>query len=208
MNEGTYVLFGMIGWMACIGLGCYVAGEKGREPGEGFVLALLFGPFGVLISALLPTKTAAIPTPAVLPSPKTMAYMPKVKPAAKPDPPATPVPPPLPPKEPRHVTGDDGIVRWTCICGNSRTAQAAMHGKLDVCPRCHQKGIVPGNGVPSAPPPPAPKPRAADPPPSPTPFAPPARASFEDEDGINDAKTLDFLSALEQPKPPVKKRRS
>lgn len=42
-------------------LGVYVAGEKGRSGWEGFILALLFGPFGVLIEALLPRREKAKP---------------------------------------------------------------------------------------------------------------------------------------------------
>jgi hypothetical protein len=37
-------------------LGRWIAGEKHREPSEGFLLGFLFGPLGVLIEALLPTK--------------------------------------------------------------------------------------------------------------------------------------------------------
>jgi hypothetical protein len=36
------------------GLGAWVASVKGRDSGEGLLLGLLFGPFGVLIEALLP----------------------------------------------------------------------------------------------------------------------------------------------------------
>jgi hypothetical protein len=36
-------------------LGAWVAVQKGREPVEGGTLGFLFGPFGVLIEALLPT---------------------------------------------------------------------------------------------------------------------------------------------------------
>lgn len=39
--------------LACIG--GYVAIQKGRNRGEGFLLALLLGPFGILIEALLPS---------------------------------------------------------------------------------------------------------------------------------------------------------
>lgn len=40
-------------------LGIYVAGERGRSGWEGFILAFLFGPFGVLIEALLPRREKA-----------------------------------------------------------------------------------------------------------------------------------------------------
>jgi hypothetical protein len=38
----------------CGAAGAYVSGQLGREGIEGFVLALLFGPLGVLIAACLP----------------------------------------------------------------------------------------------------------------------------------------------------------
>ena len=34
--------------------GAWVADQKGRGPGEGATLGFLFGPFGVLVEALLP----------------------------------------------------------------------------------------------------------------------------------------------------------
>lgn len=37
-------------------LGVYVAGEKGRSGWEGFALAFVFGPFGVIVEALLPRR--------------------------------------------------------------------------------------------------------------------------------------------------------
>ena len=46
----------LVGWVLMIGLGMFVSAEKGRESGEGFILAFLFGPLGVLIAALLPSK--------------------------------------------------------------------------------------------------------------------------------------------------------
>ena len=49
----------LVGWVLMIGLGMFVSGEKGRGSGEGCLLALLFGPFGILIAALLPSKAAA-----------------------------------------------------------------------------------------------------------------------------------------------------
>ncbi len=38
-------------------LGVYVASEKNRAAVEGFALGCLLGPFGVIVEALLPTKT-------------------------------------------------------------------------------------------------------------------------------------------------------
>jgi hypothetical protein len=51
-------------WMAVIiswlvvwpALGRWVALEKNRSFREGVILGLLFGPFGVIVEALLPTK--------------------------------------------------------------------------------------------------------------------------------------------------------
>lgn len=40
---------------ACALLGLFVSGQKQRPPMEGLILGVLFGPFGVLIAALLPT---------------------------------------------------------------------------------------------------------------------------------------------------------
>ena len=37
-------------------LGCWVAIEKNRPIGEGLILGGVFGPYGVLIEALLPNK--------------------------------------------------------------------------------------------------------------------------------------------------------
>lgn len=48
----------LIAWAVLILLGAYVANEKRRLMREGMILAALFGPFGVLIVALLPTLTA------------------------------------------------------------------------------------------------------------------------------------------------------
>ena len=49
------ILFLLIAfWVASGILGAWVAGQKGREPIEGFVLGLFFGPIGAVIEALLP----------------------------------------------------------------------------------------------------------------------------------------------------------
>ena len=36
-------------------LGAWIASQKNRDGGEGFILGLLFGPVGVIIEAVLPT---------------------------------------------------------------------------------------------------------------------------------------------------------
>jgi hypothetical protein len=42
-------------WLVMGALGAFVALQKGRSPIEGLLMGFLFGPFGVLITALLPT---------------------------------------------------------------------------------------------------------------------------------------------------------
>jgi hypothetical protein len=51
---GIYLILAIL-WVASLVLGAYVAKEKGRTQAEAITLALIFGPFGVLIAALLPT---------------------------------------------------------------------------------------------------------------------------------------------------------
>lgn len=49
------VAAGIVGvWLACGGMGGYVAHAKDRAPAEGAVFGLLLGPLGVLVEALLP----------------------------------------------------------------------------------------------------------------------------------------------------------
>lgn len=50
------LIIGLVFWACMIALGTYVAAEKGRSSEEGVLLPVLFGPFGVLILALLPSK--------------------------------------------------------------------------------------------------------------------------------------------------------
>ncbi len=45
-------------WIVTGFLGAFVAIQKHRTLAEGFAMGLIFGPFGVLIEALLPTLTA------------------------------------------------------------------------------------------------------------------------------------------------------
>ena len=42
-------------WFVMGALGAFVALQKGRSPIEGLMMGFLFGPFGLLITALLPT---------------------------------------------------------------------------------------------------------------------------------------------------------
>lgn len=41
-------------WLAMAALGAWVSLQKHRNPSEGLILGILFGPFGVLIAALMP----------------------------------------------------------------------------------------------------------------------------------------------------------
>lgn len=51
------VLFILLGsCVVCAVAGASVAKEKGREPLEGVMFGALFGPIGIVITALLPTK--------------------------------------------------------------------------------------------------------------------------------------------------------
>jgi hypothetical protein len=44
------------------GLGAWIASQKQRDPSEGFILGLLFGPLGCLIEALLPSRNRGFGT--------------------------------------------------------------------------------------------------------------------------------------------------
>ena len=48
----------LIVWAAFGALGYYIATQKGRPQAEGLLLGFLFGPLGVLLVALLPSKSA------------------------------------------------------------------------------------------------------------------------------------------------------
>lgn len=61
----AYFAWFALTWLACLILGMYVASEKGRGLGEGFFLALLFGPFGVVVEGLLPNFPERRPLPAL-----------------------------------------------------------------------------------------------------------------------------------------------
>ena len=51
-------------WIVMGAFGAWVAMAKNRSPIEGLMLGLLFGPFGVLITALLPNESDQGTTPA------------------------------------------------------------------------------------------------------------------------------------------------
>jgi hypothetical protein len=72
--DTTAFLFGaLLGWIVIALFGGWVASQKGRAGGEGFLLALLFGPFGVLIEALLPTIAPRLPHAPAPPAPPSAA---------------------------------------------------------------------------------------------------------------------------------------
>jgi hypothetical protein len=48
------LLVPLLAWTGLVGLGAYVAAQKGRPRAEGALLGLLFGPLGCLVVALLP----------------------------------------------------------------------------------------------------------------------------------------------------------
>jgi hypothetical protein len=70
MSAEMLILAGVVVVFVFSVLGGWVAGEKNRSVGEGIFLGVLFGPFGVLIEALLPTLAApaapASPPPVVV----------------------------------------------------------------------------------------------------------------------------------------------
>jgi hypothetical protein len=57
MMEGI-LLVCLVGGVVFGMLGTWIASQKNRDSGEGFALGCLFGPFGALVEALLPTMPA------------------------------------------------------------------------------------------------------------------------------------------------------
>lgn len=52
-----FVVLLVMGWVVMGFVGMFVSEAKGRGSGEGFLLGCLLGPLGVLVAALLPTKS-------------------------------------------------------------------------------------------------------------------------------------------------------
>ena len=52
--EALIAIIAFAVWCATIGLGAYIAAQKGRQPIEGLAFGLLLGPLGLLIEVLLP----------------------------------------------------------------------------------------------------------------------------------------------------------
>jgi hypothetical protein len=49
-----WVLWAIVALVVCALTGYYISAEKGRGGFEGFLLGLLFGPFGLLLTVLMP----------------------------------------------------------------------------------------------------------------------------------------------------------
>jgi hypothetical protein len=64
---GPIVITALVVEIVMGSFGAWVAIQKRREPSEGFVLGLLFGPLGVLVEAMLPVgeRQTVQPSPAV-----------------------------------------------------------------------------------------------------------------------------------------------
>ncbi len=56
MDSLTVLLILLGSSVVCAVAGASVAKEKGREPLEGVIFGALFGPIGIVVTALLPTK--------------------------------------------------------------------------------------------------------------------------------------------------------
>ena len=56
MDPLTVLLILLGSCVVCAVAGASVAKEKGREPLEGVIFGALFGPIGIVVTALLPTK--------------------------------------------------------------------------------------------------------------------------------------------------------
>ena len=77
MDAGVIVLLSVVAWVVVFTfLGSWVSCQKHRRPEEGAILGLLFGPFGVLLEALLPTlQPAPPPSPPQGPTGKELRAM-------------------------------------------------------------------------------------------------------------------------------------
>lgn len=129
------IAFG-VGWLLMGVFGGWVASQKNRSGGEGFALGLLFGPFGVLIEALLPT--AAAKQAAGLAREKRGSGGDGFDDESEPQAVSTT---PAPPRTFR-VEGEN--VTWRCACGRPREAKLRLAGKVAPCPTCKRRTIVPG----------------------------------------------------------------
>src|SRR4051794_5748224 len=58
-----WIVLMVASWLACAGLGAWVATQKDRSPLEGALLGFLFAFVGVIVEALLPQGVAALSEP-------------------------------------------------------------------------------------------------------------------------------------------------
>ena len=54
------LIFCILIWACFGGLSVWIASQKGRSAGEGFVLGFAFGPLGVIVESLLPNGDDAL----------------------------------------------------------------------------------------------------------------------------------------------------
>lgn len=54
--DNPIILIGLVGWFVLSTFSAWVASQKGRSVFEGFVVGMMFGPLGVLVEAMLPSK--------------------------------------------------------------------------------------------------------------------------------------------------------
>lgn len=164
-----YIVLLGVAWLACVFLALHVAHEKGRTLTEGVVLSVVFGPFGVLILALLPTLRAVGAAPGAVPAP-----------GASPTPAPSPNGSPRrnPPEsewqdlinwrgvetddqelqakkrayakylaffgpKPRDVSSSKTHVFYTCSCGQFSATPIALAGKVVACNGCQLHLVVP-----------------------------------------------------------------
>lgn len=131
----------VLGWIATWMLGMHVAHEKGRSEGEATVLSLVFGPFGVLILALLPTHQTSRedrPNPEEVES--SVAYQSKVAQALD----RTRTPLSVHPKGRIRGVKHDGRYAIECPhCMRKFAAPIAKMGADGKCPGCKGDLYIP-----------------------------------------------------------------
>ena len=58
LTPSTMIVAGLAYLTACGVAGCYVSAQRNRSCGEGFLLAAIFGPMGLIVAACLPELPA------------------------------------------------------------------------------------------------------------------------------------------------------
>src|SRR5688572_3265146 len=120
----------VVGWLAMGAVGSYVARQKGRASGEGFLFGVLLGPLGVIVEGVLPTVG---PPPARPRSPAEGTWgQPRGRPSRTGS-----------GREPveRHVTGDEGAVDSRALAAVSMRSRP-RHRPRHLPPRA--QSIPPG----------------------------------------------------------------